>query len=44
MHLCDLAGWSIFELMDHARLNYMDEVNDLGLATDPALRAAIKRN
>lgn len=44
MHLCDLAGWDFAKMQESARLNYTAEVQDLGPATDDALRIAIERN
>jgi hypothetical protein len=44
LHLCDLAGWSFEQMLEAARLNYMEEIHDLGLAADDALRLAIEEN
>jgi hypothetical protein len=44
MHLCDLAGWSFIDMKRAAYLNYWREVDELRIATDDALRAAIHAN
>ena len=44
MHLCDLVGWDFAQKCEAGRRNYLFEINELGQASDDALRIAIERN
>ena len=42
MHLCDLAGWDFDAIERQARRHYLVEIDELGLAKDPAFAAVIE--
>lgn len=44
LHLCDLAGLSFADIERRARINYQQEVADIGIATDETLRKIINGN